>query len=145
MSSINNVKRSHSLFSSGNFSEGRASDLAANTRMVPLYDIIINYNVYKSKKTQWMWPSAINECHIPAVFPDGRQLVCQCGLCVTSSLSSCQGAEWKPGREGGSFWQTTASTTSNTQRWVSLLRWWFVRWSVSLQVNRLHRVKVAWI
>lgn len=40
-------------------------------------------------------------------------------LPVSSFFFSCQGAEWKPGREGGSSWRTTASTTLNTQLWVS--------------------------
>lgn len=35
-----------------------------------------------------------------------------------SSSSSCQEAEWKPGRGDGSSWRTTACTTLNTQRWV---------------------------
>lgn len=55
-----------------------------------------------------------------AAFPDGRQPVCHCSHYVTSclSFSSCQEAEWKPGRGGGSSWRTTASITSNTQQWV---------------------------
>lgn len=59
-----------------------------------------------------------------AVFSAGRQPVGCYSLCVdfllpSSSSSSCQVAELKPGREGGSSWRTTASTTSNIQQWVS--------------------------
>lgn len=28
----------------------------------------------------------INDHHFPALFPEGRQPVCHCGLCVTSCL-----------------------------------------------------------
>lgn len=39
-----------------------------------------------NKETQRMLVGFINEHHFPALFPEGRQPVCHCGLCVTSCL-----------------------------------------------------------
>lgn len=96
------------------------SCLQASSPTISTYVCFCHFKAHK--ETQRMLVGFINDHHFPALFPEGRQPVCHCGLCVTSCLLfffSCQGAEWKPGREGGSSWRTTASTTLNTQLWVS--------------------------
>lgn len=96
------------------------SCLQASSPTISTYVCFCHFKAHR--ETQRMLVGFINDHHFPALFPEGRQPVCHCGLCVTSCLLfffSCQGAEWKPGREGGSSWRTTASTTLNTQLWVS--------------------------
>lgn len=81
----------------------------------------IQYNICIMFKVCWCGSASLMSVTSLLLFlmGDSQSVTAAFVSLPVSSSSSCQGAEWKPGREGGSSWRTTASTTSNTQQWVS--------------------------
>ena len=79
------------------------------------------FKVHSSPKTgdgAWLHKGMSHPCFF-FLWGDSQSVTAAIVSLPVSSSSSCQGAEWKPGREGGSSWRTTVSTTLNIQRWVS--------------------------
>lgn len=60
------------------------SCLQASSPTISTYVCFCHFKAHK--ETQRMLVGFINDHHFPALFPEGRQPVCHCGLCVTSCL-----------------------------------------------------------
>lgn len=60
------------------------SCLQASSPTISTYVCFCHFEAHK--ETQRMLVGFINDHHFPALFPEGRQPVCHCGLCVTSCL-----------------------------------------------------------
>lgn len=60
------------------------SCLQASSPTISTYVCFCHFKAHK--ETQQMLVGFINDHHFPALFPEGRQPVCHCGLCVTSCL-----------------------------------------------------------
>lgn len=60
------------------------SCLKASSPTISTYVCFCHFKAHK--ETQRMLVGFINDHHFPALFPEGRQPVCHCGLCVTSCL-----------------------------------------------------------